>query len=328
MKAPGGRRVSPEFSVVVPVSTKDLDMIPKTLPAYLKLQAGEIILCVDSPVDPALRQAIVSVGRGDPRLRIVEVPADPSWKFHQALARRTGFRAASSDVILTGDIDVVVNSNVLRGVERVGRDNVGVANLQKEMRSGPGDILRNMSRRVVRSIKREAFWSGLYALYRPYWLDTEDEEFAKKVPHPAEYGVVLDQDKFFSSLIGLGNLTTPPYFGDETILKWAMFRKHKVVSLPFVGGVEIRKETARRREYQARQAVRIYLDGRSLAYVLLRAILSARGVELGTYMFLVRRESGTPQLLIAISTIPLKFTTYVERVALRGLGVRSEKPTL
>jgi hypothetical protein len=250
------------------------------------------------------------------------VQPDPSWKFRQALVRRTGFRAASNDRVLTGDVDVMVNRRVLAALEIVGKDNVGVVNLQKEMKSGLGDILANSTRRMVRALKRESFWSGLYALYRPYWLDTENEQDAKAIPHPLDHGVIDEEDDFFVPLARGGRISTPPYLGDDTMLKRAMLTKHKVVSLPYVGGVELRRETDRRPGFQSRQAVWLFMDGKSFPYMIPKSILYARGRMLGTYMLLMKRRSGTTYLAKAIATSPFDLMRFAEALVLRKAGIR------
>ena len=313
----------PAFSVVVPVAARDSDMVSRSLPAYLALEAKEVLVCVDSPLDPNLTARIRAAAKGNPKLRIVEVEPDSSWRFRQALVRRSGFRAAVNDRILTGDVDVVVNRNVLAAVKLVGRDNVGVVNLQKEMRSGLGDVMANWTRRVVRILKRESFWSGLYALYRPYWLDTEREQDAKSIPHPLDHGVIDEEDDFYVPLARKGRLSTPPYLGDDTMLKRAMLTKHKVLSLPNVGGVEVRQETDRRPGFQTRQAIWLYTDGRSFPYMIPKSILYARGRMLGTYMHLMRRRSGTAHLAKAIATSPFILLRFAEGTALRKAGVRA-----
>src|SRR5213080_3500828 len=201
-----------DFSVVVPVSENDASLVPRTLPRWLALPADEVILCVDKPASQQLIEAIRKNSRGDDRLRVVEVPRESGWMFHQAFVRRTGFKSAKFDKILTGDID-------------------GIVNLQKEMRSGFFDVVQNSTRRVIRALKKEAYFTGLYALYRPYWLETEDEESAKKIPHPLSHGALEREDDFFVGLASGREATPPPYLGDDTMLKRAMLKKYRVVSL-------------------------------------------------------------------------------------------------
>jgi hypothetical protein len=242
--------------------------------------------------------------------------------------RRSGFKAAANDRILTGDVDVVVNNNVLAAIAVVGRDNIGVANLQKEMKSGPGDVIANWTRRVIKAVKKEAFWSGLYAVYRPYWLDTENEEDTKGIPHPMDVGPLDEEDDYYVPLARKGRIPTPPYLGEDTMLKRAMLTKHKIVSLPLVGGVEIRQETDRRPAMQTRQAVSLYLAGRSFPYMIPKSALYARGRVLGTYMLLMKRDSGTSSLAKAILTSPFYLIRYAEGAALRRAGLKVRLPRL
>jgi hypothetical protein len=164
----------------------------------------------------------------------------------------------------------------------------------------------------------------LYALYRPYWLDTENEEDAKAIPHPLDHGVIDEEDEFYVPLARKGRIPTPPYLGDDTMLKRAMLTRHKVVSLPIVAGTEIRQETDRRPAFQARQAVWLYRDGRSFTYMIPKSILYARGRMLGTYMVLLKRNSGTPRLAKAIATSPFYLLRFAEGTVLRKAGVNAK----
>ncbi len=318
----------PEFSVVVPVSDNDVDLVPRTLPKWLGIPAGEIILCVDRPAKQVLTDAIRESSNRDIRLRVIEVPKNSGWMFHQAFVRRTGFRAARFEKILTGDIDVMVNGNVLRAVQLVGRNNIGVANLQKQMGSSRFDVLQNSSRRIIRLLKKEAYFTGLYALYRPFWLDTENEEEAKKVPHPLSHGALEMDDEFFVSLASEREATPPPYLGDDTMLKRAMLKKHRVVSLPQIGGVELRTETDNRPAFQARQAVRLFRDGRSLAYITAKSILYARRALLQAYAHIVVTKFGAWFLLREMVGLPLTTLAFLETLTLRMFGVRVRRRRL
>jgi len=310
-----------DFSVVVPVSENDASLVPRTLPRWLALPADEVILCVDKPASQHLIEVIRENSRGDDRLRVVEVPRESGWMFHQAFARRTGFKSARFDKILTGDIDVIVNENVVTAIRMVGKDSIGIVNLQKEMRSGFFDVVQNSTRRVIRALKREAYFTGLYALYRPYWLETEDEESAKKIPHPLSHGALEREDDFFVGLSSGREATIPPYLGDDTMLKRAMLKKYRVVSLPQIGGVEVRTETDNRPAFQARQAVRHFRDGRTFAYITVKSILYVRGTLLSAYSQALITKFGTWFFLRELLMLPLSIVLFSETLALRALGV-------
>src|SRR2546428_6397148 len=196
--------------------------------------------------------------------------------FHQAFVRRTGFKSARFDKILTGDIDVIVNENVVAAIRMVGKDNIGIVNLQKEMRSGFFDVVQNSTRRVIRALKKEAYFTGLYALYRPYWLETEDEESAKKIPHPLRHGVLATEDDFFVGLASGRQATPPPYPWDDTMLIRTMLKKYRSVPLPQIGGVEVRAETDNKPAVQARQEVRLYRVGRITVSITRKTIIYIR----------------------------------------------------
>src|SRR2546428_13459227 len=125
-----------DFPVVVPVSENDASLAPRPLRRWLAIPADELILCVNKPASQHLIEVIRENSRGDDRLRVVEVPRESGWMFHQAFARRTGFKSARFDKILTGDIDVIVNENVVTAIRMVGKDSIGIVNLQKGMRRG------------------------------------------------------------------------------------------------------------------------------------------------------------------------------------------------
>ncbi len=257
-----------DFSVVVPVSENDASLVPRTLPRWLALPADEVILCVDKPASQHLIEVIRENSRGDDRLRVVEVPRESGWMFHQAFVRRTGFKSARFDKI------------------------------------GFFDVVQNSTRRVIRALKKEAYFTGLYALYRPFWLETEDEESAKKIPHPLSHGALEREDDFFVGLASGREATPPPYLGDDTMLKRAMLKKYRVVSLPHIGGVEVRTETDNRPAFQARQAVRLFYS-----QVLI--------TKFGTWFFL--RE---------LLMLPLSIILFSETLALRALGVPAKRRRL
>src|SRR5207245_9171634 len=143
-----------DFSVVVPVSENDAALGPRTLPRWLALPADELIRWVDKPAGQRLIEAIRKKSRGDDRLRVVEVPRESGWMFHQAFVRRTGFKSARFDKILTGDIDVIVNENVVAAILMVGKDNIGIVSRQKVMRSGFFDVVQTSTRRVIGAFKK------------------------------------------------------------------------------------------------------------------------------------------------------------------------------
>jgi len=75
-------------------------------------------------------------------------------------ARRTGFLNAKYDRILTGDIDLIINRNVLKAVEKVG-------NVLSLYRLITETMLRIFSNVIKRKMGATSF-TGLYAFWKPY----------------------------------------------------------------------------------------------------------------------------------------------------------------
>lgn len=287
---------------MVDIAEKDAPLVPKVLPSWLALGAPDVVLAVDEPVSVELREAIERVAKGDPSVRILEVREDRSWKFRMAYVRRSGLRAAMYDRILTGDIDVVVNSACLKAVQLVGEDNVGMVCLEKRRGGGTlGEAVRNASKKTIKVMKRRPYFTGLYALYRPFWLDSEDPEAARSVPSPYQSGRA--------------------YLGEDVMMRDAVRKLHKIVYLPIVGGTDLTISFEDRPLIQRKLGATYFVEGRGLPYVLSRSLMYARGQMLGTFMQLKLRKDGAPAALAAAASAPLALIGSAEKAAVRGVGI-------
>lgn len=282
------------FSIVISIAEWDVDLVPRTLPSWLSLGSTDVVLCVDAPASERLLGSIGLVVGESKVVRVLQIPENPGWRFRHAFTRREGFRAAKFDRILTGDIDIVVNKNCLRAVELVGGDGVGLVSLSKRRGGGTlGEVARNSSKRLSRLVRKRTFFTGLYAMYRPYWLDSENQAQLMKVEHP--HLQELPQDEAI-------------YLGEDIILRDSMIARHKIIYLPEVGGTDLRISLEDRAPIQARTGVRYYQDGKPMGYVLAQSIMYGRGTLLGTYADLLFREKGGAAL----------FSGYVYSIAYWG----------
>lgn len=223
------------FSVVVPVKD-DLGCINANLPSWRSLGPDEIVLCFDNPAPRDCVEASRRICETD--LRILEVPKNPEYRFQQAWIRRSGFKIARNDTILTGDIDLQVSSSCLKAVRMVGRNNIGLVSLMKiRSPSGSQGFMRKLLDKLVRPLLlkhkqvinkqgQDAYFTGLYALWRPFWADTEDVDGIKQLANPKSAPFQFD-----SSLWG-------GYCGEDTFLWKSMLKKHRCVHLPTVGATD------------------------------------------------------------------------------------------
>ena len=269
-----------EFSVVVPVKD-DRDLLPTTLPTYFQLDPSEMILCFDDPPCVEAVDLCRRIGEGFPSipLRFVYVSRDHGWVFHQAKVRREGFRDACCDRIVTGDIDLVVNRNVLKAVELVGPDggDVGLASVSKFERAGGVKGLAHLfGRGILKTIVHKfaegyrgygiatSYFTGLYCFWRPYWLETEDRGIERlhnpKMSIWERVPSEWESKDFYAT-------------GEDTYLRDCMIRKHRVVYLPDVGASVLRVELESNPQVQFSNGVYFALRGRHWLGALTRTVL-------------------------------------------------------
>ena len=240
-----------EFSVVVPVKD-EVHLIPRTLPSYYAVNPSEVIICTDKPAPEEVLTLVRQIAHShcaEQVTRTIEVGKDPEWKYHQAHVRRTGFRKAKYDRVLTGDIDLLINRNVLKALRLVGENNIGLASCAKFFRpSSFSDLYKLMGTGIINQYIRKlaelyrgrhiakAGFTGLYAMWRPFWLDTESEEDAKKIGN-------VKQKLRHSSLQEIRAMTD--LYGEDVYLRNCMMRKHEVVCLRDIGAVALRNPMER-----------------------------------------------------------------------------------
>jgi len=228
-----------KFSIVIPIAEKDAKYLPITLPSWLSLKSDDVLLCVDKPCSAQLKTVIWKTSKlCGKQTRIIEVERSSEWRFHQAHVRREGFHKAKYDVILTGDIDLVVNKNVYKAINLVGKDNIGLVSLAKfhYPRKLPDywrEFVALFSRKILHGfmdkIMATTTFTGLYAFYRPFWLDTEKEEDVKRLVNPKQ---LYRGEKV--ELSGASAIT-----GEDTFLRDNMVKKYRCVYLRDIGAIDL-----------------------------------------------------------------------------------------
>jgi len=230
-----------KFSIVTPIKDEK-HLIPRTLPSHYEVNPSEVVLCFDKPAPKdtlKVAKKVIKAYNAEEITKIIEVERNPEWAFHQANVRRTGFKEATYDRILTTDIDLIINRNVLKAVNMVGKEDVGLVscgkfrypnNLVGFWRAMGYNVLRKsfvfLKKFQTGGLKMSAF-TGLYALYRPYWLDSEDEEGIKRFVNPKQV--------FRGETIPEGGVLW--HAGEDTYLRDCMMKQHRVITLSDIGAV-------------------------------------------------------------------------------------------
>jgi len=242
-----------------------------TLPSFYSVNPSEMIIAIDNP--PKCEQARTVLEKivreyDEENTRILDVEIG-GWADQQVKARRMGFQTAKYDRILTADIDLVINKNVLKAVNLVG-NGVGLVSCSKFRlphdflsftRICSTEMLRRLS--TVRKRMNATAFTGLYCFYRPYLEQVESLERVKKfqkLKEKVRNNQPLELADFFGS-------------GDDTLLRDEMKQKYKVVYLTEVGAFVLTDYWEDRPMVQYGKGVYFAVRGRKMLTALGRALI-------------------------------------------------------
>jgi len=291
-----------EFSIVVPIKD-EVKYIPRTLPSYYSLRPGEVVLCFDDPPDVealAITKKVIKTCGAENISKFIFVKHDPEWAYHQANVRRSGFKAARYDRILTVDIDILINRKILKTLELVGKNNVGLSSCSKFYYPvGLSGFFRAVERNVFRKIdsyvdkllarrSSSATFSGLYAIYRPYWLDSEDSNEVKRLTSVKTKDVSRTQSG-----------TMRPV-GEDRFLCDSMIRKHKVIHLPDIAGIDFGPAIHDRPISQFESGRYSFDHGRSLLGAIIQAFTRAHPHFIRGYLYEKLRSTKKMRIIWSV----------------------------
>ncbi|MDH5770419.1 MAG: glycosyltransferase [Candidatus Bathyarchaeota archaeon] len=268
------RESEPKFSIVCPIHN-EVHFIPITLPSFYSVNPDEVVLCFDNPPDSealGISQKIAS--RYNISTRFLFVDRNPRYRLHQTWVRRKGFLEARNDKILTTDIDLVINTKVLKAVRLVGKNSIGLVSCSK--RYYPKSIFRiwNNTAYDLLTLANRSYFTGLYAIWRPYWLDSEDEGRCEVCNPKVE------------------DITPDTVIGEDTYLRNCMSRKYRTIYLKDVGAFDmnIRLNDLSKMQYDSG---RIYAKKRlNIVRILMKTLLYGRLKTLSGWVSERRRIYG------------------------------------
>ncbi|MCW3975548.1 MAG: hypothetical protein NWE86_04825, partial [Candidatus Bathyarchaeota archaeon] len=242
----------------------------------------DVILCLDKPAKKSLLESIRKVYaycNTKDVTNILEVEKDPEYSFHQAWVRRKGFLEAKHDEILTGDIDLFVFPSCLEAINMLGKRNIGLVSLSKlRERKGLIGQLRNFMEKLIRmyaknldpNIAGRDYFTGLYALYRPYWLNSESPDSIKKLTNP--------------SITPIEPLNEYSDIGEDTHLRDWMIKKYKCLHLPDTGALVTRLGNEDSKKIQYKTGKKYAHEGKNFFYVLRHALIHIRPHVIVSYL--------------------------------------------
>jgi len=266
-----------KWSLVMPIKD-EVDLLEHSLVSCYKLEPSEVVLCFDNPPDEKTFQKAKEIAsRFDIPTQFVKVDRNPDWKFHQAYVRRIGFLKAKYDRILTVDADLVVNANVFKAVKGVEKNNIGLVSCGK---FNPVRNLLGIWRMVAYHIARQIYpvrFTGLYALWRPYWLNSEDE------------GIKNLEDPRLKHITG-----TLVSVGEDTYLRNCMQLKHHCVYLKDIGCRCLTRYVEDVPHVQFETGRYLFEHGHRLLRVLIKTLMYTRPHILRGYLYQKRVRKKIP----------------------------------
>jgi len=275
---------------VVTLLKNEVKRLERSLPLFYKINPDEVIICTDDPSPPKVLNAINKIAKQygmENRTKIVAVRRNPEFGYHQAWVRRSGFTASRNDIILTSDIDLLINKNVLKAIDLVGKNNVGLVSLSKFRhpynlisfyRAFGAAFIIFMYYLLLRHIGsgtsgvKMTTFTGLYALHRPSWLDSEDDG-VKKIHSPSTKKNPNEKNNSATFRIG-----------EDTYLRDCMVKKYNIIYLSRIGAVIMDREKIYHPSQQIERAIYSIKTKRSLIGAIIHSIIWAEPHYLKKYL--------------------------------------------
>jgi hypothetical protein len=280
---------SSAFSIVVSVHD-ELDLFRFSLPSFYALQPDEVIVCLDDNGDEtdlnAVRSFSLRLNQSE-RTRMITVIRNPAYSSYIAWKRRQGFMAAANDRILSVDPDLILNHRVHKALKLAGLNNIGYVSCTTIYPiSHPLQFCQSIVHYAVSRLHPPPL-TGLYALWRPYWLDSED------------YGIAQLRDPLESEAHG-----SMVAIGEDTYLLNRMRTKHRSIHLRTVGAYSMKPYHNVSREAQYELGRYYAAIGQPSLTVLLKSMVLLQPHLLRGYIR--QREAGSSIPKASPKTYPLR----------------------
>ena len=179
-----------DFSIIMPIlgTEKELKFAEKTIPAIINLNPHEIIFGIDSPKDQILISTLDQIcsRNGFNRQRYVATKHDKDWNMPLSHIIWDCINACENDKALMVNVDSLVLSSIMTGFDIVGTLNIAAhtapaMHYVKTIR----DRIKVYCYKLIINRMSDA-WSGVFWIYRPYFLKCMNLENYKKIYNGAD----------------------------------------------------------------------------------------------------------------------------------------------
>lgn len=182
------------FSVVTPIHN-EAKRLPYSLPLIYQIEPEEVILIFDRCTDRSLQVAKeISQKFGyQSRTKFIELNQEsPGWNRRLAFLYRYGYRIARNDIILTVDADIILDKRVKNYLNMIGKNEIRLISFS--FIPYPYTIQFFIGK-LISLLSPKKGESGIHFFSKQAWLETEDEEFVKKVFRASDTQLHLSIEK-------------------------------------------------------------------------------------------------------------------------------------
>ena len=187
-----------KFSVVMPIRNEE-EFLPHSLPSVYRLEQDEVVLLFDRCTNGSLSiaKAIAKIFNYTKKTRFIEVWEKCSWIFRVAWLRRYGFNLARHDTILTTDADQVLDPEIRRHFNLIGRDSVGLISFGRidYPFSYQGLIAIFIERYILRILCPQKVLHACYVFSKKCWTETENQELVESALRAEDVHLQLSMSK-------------------------------------------------------------------------------------------------------------------------------------
>ena len=174
-----------DFSAIMPIlgTNKELELIKKTIPAMINLNPNEIIFGIDAPEDQTLISILdqICAEQKYDKHRYVVTTHDKNWNMSLSHIIWNCVDKCKCNKILILNADSLVLHTIMNGYDIVGTSNIIAHSAPtKHYAKTIREKIKTHCHRLIFNRINDV-WSGVFWIYRPYFLKCINLENYKKI---------------------------------------------------------------------------------------------------------------------------------------------------
>jgi len=187
------------LSVVMPIHNEE-EFLHYSLPSIFRLKPDEVILIFDRCTDRSIEitKKITEKLGYSKKTKIIELnDPSPDWKFRVAFLRRYGFKMAKNETVLNTDADTILDKKIIEYLPLTSKNGTALVSFSRT----PYPLtFQNFIAKLVSTFIPKIGFTGIYAFSKKTWLETENQEAAKKILRAEDTYLYLSISKKYKTM--------------------------------------------------------------------------------------------------------------------------------